>query len=120
MPVGTYLKKWYKSPFPACNIHCQNEPIVTDTVYSDILAINGSFTAAQFFDGTESLVCNIYPMKMYKQFVNVLQNNIRRQGAMSNSSVTEHRLKSAAKCKILLETTSSKIDKVNHTISIKI
>ena len=60
-----------------------NEPIATDTVYSDTPANDGRFTAAQFFVGTESLVCNIYPMKMDKQFVNVLQDNIRRRGAMS-------------------------------------
>ena len=52
-------------------------------MYSDTPAINGGFTSAQFFVGTEPLVCNIYPMKMDKQFVNVLQDNIRRRGAMS-------------------------------------
>ena len=57
--------------------------MATDTVYSDTPAIDGRFTAAQFFVGTESLVCDIYPMKMDKQFVNVLQDNIRRRGAMS-------------------------------------
>ena len=81
--MGTYLKKWYKSPFSACNVHCQNESVATDTVYSDTPAIDGRFTAVQFFVGTESLVCNIYPIKMDKQFVNVLQDNIRRRGAMS-------------------------------------
>ena len=25
MPMGTYLKKRYKPPFPACNVHCQND-----------------------------------------------------------------------------------------------
>src|SRR5687768_14722639 len=34
MPMGTYLKKRYKSPFPACNVHCRSEPVATDTVYS--------------------------------------------------------------------------------------
>ena len=83
MPMGTYLQKGYKSPFPACNVHCQKEPIATDTVYSDTPAINGKFTAAQFFADTESLLCNIYPMITDKQFVNVLLDNIRRRGAMS-------------------------------------
>ena len=59
-----------------------NQPVATDTVYFDTPAIDGRFTAVQFFVGTESLVCNIYPMKMDKQFVNVLQDNIRRRGAM--------------------------------------
>ena len=83
MPMGTYLKKRYKSPFPACNVHRQNEPVATDTVYSDTPAIDSGIKAAQFFVGTESLVCDIYPMKTDQQFVNVLQDNIRRRGAMS-------------------------------------
>ena len=83
MPMGTYLKKRYKSPFPACNVHCRNEPVATDTVYSDTPAIDSGITAAQFFVGTESMVCDVYPMQTDKQFVHVLQDNIRRRGAMS-------------------------------------
>ena len=63
MPMSTYLKKRYKTPFPACNVHCQSEPVAIDMVYSDTLAIDNRITAAQFFVGTESLVCDIYPMK---------------------------------------------------------
>ena len=66
MPMGTHLKKWYKSPFPACNVHCQDEPFATDTVYSDTPAIAGGVTAAQFFVGTKSLVCDVYLMKTDK------------------------------------------------------
>ena len=83
MPMGTYLKKRYKSPFPACNVHRRDEPVATDTVYSDTPAIDSGITAAQFFVGTESMVCDVYPLKTDKQFVNVLQDNIRRWGAMS-------------------------------------
>ena len=83
MPMGTYLKKRYKSPFPACNVHRRNEPVATDTVYSDTPAIDSGITAAQFFVGTESMVCDVYPMQTDKQFVHVLQDNIRRSGAMS-------------------------------------
>ena len=83
MPLGTYFKKWYKSPFSACIVHFQIEYVATDTVNSDTPAIDSGDTAAQLFVGTESLVCDIYPMKTGKQFVNVLQDNIRRRGAMS-------------------------------------
>lgn len=82
MPMGTYLKKRYKSPFPACNVNHRDEPVATDTVYSDTPAIDSGITAAQFFVGTESMVCDIYPLKSDKQFVNVLQDNIQRWGAM--------------------------------------
>src|SRR6478609_2890816 len=83
MPMGTYLKKKYKSPFPACNVHRRDEPVATDTVYSETAAIDSGITAAQFFVGTESMVCDVYPLKSDRQFVNVLQDNIRRWGAMS-------------------------------------
>ena len=52
-------------------------------VYSDMPAINNRVTAAQFFAGTESLVYDIYPLKTDSQFVNVLQDNIKRRRAMS-------------------------------------
>ena len=35
IPMSTILKKHYKSPFPAMNVHRRNEPIATDTVSSD-------------------------------------------------------------------------------------
>ena len=81
--MGTHLKKKYKSPFPANNVHRCNEPVATDTVYSNTPAIDSGATSAQFFCGTESLVCDVYGMKSDKQFVNTLQDNIRRWGAMS-------------------------------------
>ena len=52
MPMGTNLKKRYKSPFPACNVHRRDEPVATDTVCSDTPAIDSGITAAQFFVGT--------------------------------------------------------------------
>jgi hypothetical protein len=50
MPMSTYLKKRYKSPYPALNVHRRNEPVATDTVYSDTPAIvDGGETCAQIF-----------------------------------------------------------------------
>src|SRR5688500_4502887 len=83
MPMGTNLKKRYKSPFPACNVHRRDEPVATDTVYSDTPAIDSRITAAQFFVGTESMVCDVYPLKSDRQFGNVLQDNIWRREVMS-------------------------------------
>ena len=71
MPMGTYLKKRYKFPFPACNVPCQSEPVATYTVYSSTPAIDSRVTAAQFFVGIKLLACDIYLMKTYIQFVNV-------------------------------------------------
>src|SRR5688500_7650007 len=60
MPMGPHLKKRCKSPFPACNVHRCDEPVATDTVYSNTPAIDSRITAAQFFVGTESIVCDVY------------------------------------------------------------
>jgi hypothetical protein len=81
MPMSTILKKRYKSPNPALNVHRRDEPVATDTVYSDTPAINGGETAAQIFVGTRSYVTDVEGMKSDKQFVNTLEDNIRRRGA---------------------------------------
>jgi hypothetical protein len=82
-PMGTKLKKHYKSQYPALNVPRCNDPVATDTVYSDTPAIDGGETSAQFFIGTESLGCNVYGMKTDKQFVNTLEDNMRKWGAIS-------------------------------------
>jgi len=81
LPMSTLLKKCYKSPFPALNVHQCNEPIATDTIYSDNPAINSGATIAQVFVGTESLVTDVYSMKTDKQFVNTLEDQIQELGA---------------------------------------
>jgi hypothetical protein len=39
MPMSTYMKRRYKSPFPALNVHRRDESVATDTVYSDTPAM---------------------------------------------------------------------------------
>jgi len=61
IPMSTILKKHYKSPFPALNdVHHREEPVATDTVYLDMLAIDDGSTSAQIFVGTESLLTDCY------------------------------------------------------------
>ena len=81
MPMSTILKKRYKSPNPALNVHRRDEPVATDTVFSDTPAIDGGETAAQIFVGTRSYVTDVEGMKSVNQFVNTLEDNIRRRGA---------------------------------------
>jgi hypothetical protein len=82
MPNGTILKKHYKSPFPVLNVQRRDEPVATDTVYSDTPAIDRGETCAQILVGTETMVTDVYGMKTDKQFVNTLEDNIRERGAM--------------------------------------
>ena len=81
IPMSTHLKRHFKSPFPAHNVPRRSEPLATDTVYSNTPAVNNGSTYAQFFVGLESMVCDVFPMKTDKQFVNTLEDVIRRRGA---------------------------------------
>ena len=71
----------------------RHEPVATDTVFSDTLAVDSGVKQAQVFAGRHTLVADAYPMKTGKQFVNTLEDNIRRRGAMdkfqSDSAKTE-------------------------------
>ena len=81
-PASTMLKKNFKSPFLAFNVKCWHEPVATNTIYSNIPAIYDSSTSAQIFVGAETLVTDIYGMKNDKEFINTLEDNIRKRGAM--------------------------------------
>ena len=79
---GLQLKKTFKTPFAACNVHRRNEAVATDTVFSDVPAIDDGSTAAQLFVGRESLVTDAYGIKTEKQFFNTLEDNIQKRGAI--------------------------------------
>ena len=87
------MKKHLKSRNPALNIPRRHEPVATDTVFSDTPAVDSGVKQAQVFVGRDALVADAYPMKCGKQFVNTLEDNIRRRGAidklLSDSAKTE-------------------------------
>ena len=87
------MKKHLKSRNPALNILRRHESVATDTVFSDTPAVDSGVKQAQVFFGMDTLVADAYPMKSGKQFVNTLEDNIRRRGAMdkflSDSAKTE-------------------------------
>jgi len=56
--------------------------VATDTVYSDTPAIDDGATCAQVFVGRDTLVADVYGMKSDKQFVDTLEDNIHKRGAM--------------------------------------
>ena len=76
------MKKHIKSRNPALNIHRRHEPVATDTIFSDTPAVDIGVKQAQVFVGRDTLVADAYPMKSRRQFVNTLEDNIRRRGAM--------------------------------------
>jgi septum formation inhibitor MinC len=79
--MSTILKKWYKSPNPALNVRPRDEPVATDTIYSDTPVIDCGITSAQLFVGTKTHTADVYPIKSDKQFVNTLLDNITQRGA---------------------------------------
>ena len=87
------MKKHLKSRNPRLNIPRRHEAVATDTVFSDTPAVDSGVKQAQVFVGRDTLVVDAYTMKSGKQFVNTLEDNIRRQGAMdkllSDSAKTE-------------------------------
>jgi hypothetical protein len=72
-----------KSPNPAMNIPRRFEPVATDSVYSNAPAINNGCFTAQFFVGRDTLVCDVYPLKSDKDFINTLEDVIHKPGAMA-------------------------------------
>jgi hypothetical protein len=60
MPMSTVLKKHYKSPVPTLNVHGHEEALATNTVYSNVPAVDSGVTIAQLFVGLTSTVCDVY------------------------------------------------------------
>ena len=58
--MSTHLTRYFRSPFPALNIPCQQESVATDTIYVDTPAIDCGHARAQFYCGTDSQVCDVY------------------------------------------------------------
>ena len=75
------------------NVPRRHESVATDSIFSYTPAVDSSVKQAQVFVGRDSLVAVVYPMKSGKQFVNTLEDNTRRRGAMdkllSDSAKTE-------------------------------
>jgi hypothetical protein len=57
-------------------VHPRDEPVATDTIYSDTPAINCGITSAQLLVGTKTHTADVYPIKSDKQFVIMLLDNI--------------------------------------------
>jgi hypothetical protein len=63
-------------------VHPCDEPVATDTIYSNTPAIDCGITSAQLFVGTKTCFpSDVYPIKSDKQFVNTLLDNITQRGA---------------------------------------
>ena len=70
-------------PSPACNVLRRNEPVAANTFYAaGTPAVGaGGVKTAQFFCGRKSLVIDTHGMKSNAEFVNTLEDVIRKRGA---------------------------------------
>ena len=82
LPQSTVLQKTWNTSNPALNIERRNEDVACDIVYSDTPAVDNGAKAAVIFFGTSSHVTDIEEIKTDKEFVNALEDNIRKRGAM--------------------------------------
>jgi hypothetical protein len=80
--VSDTIQQHWKSCFPACNVHRHNEAVATDTIFSDTPAVDSGVKAAQPFVARTSLIADVYGVKTDKEFVNILEDNIHKWGAM--------------------------------------
>ena len=85
LPNTFPMKKHIKSRNPALNIPRRHED-----VFSDTPAVNSGVKLDQVFVHKDTLVADAYPMKSGKQFVNTLDDDIRRWAAMDNTANEIH------------------------------
>ena len=80
---GHNIMQTIQSPYPAHNVWRRHEPVASDTIFSEVPAVdtNGQ-TMAQLFVGRKSLVIDVFGMSTEKEFVNTFEDVIRKRGAM--------------------------------------
>ena len=81
--MSAHLQRHYKSPFPALKVNQRDKDVAIDTIYANTPDIEHGYLAAQFFVGTTSLVSDVYGVKTDTQFLQTLQDNVRKCGAMN-------------------------------------
>ena len=113
------MKRHLKSRNPALNVPRRHEAVATDTVYSDTSAVDSGVQQAQLFVGKESLVSDIYPIRSSKQFVNTLEDNICRHGAMDKLISDSAKNEITTRSSTSTGHTTSVIGSLSHTIRIK-
>ena len=81
-PASSVTKKSFLFPFPAFNMKLRSETVATDTVHCDTPAIENCSARAKMFVGAKNILTNVRGMNSYEQFVNSLEDNTRKRGAM--------------------------------------
>jgi hypothetical protein len=85
---GHRIIQTIQSPFPAHNVWRRNEPVASDTIFSEVAAMHQWPNDGPDFVGRTSLVIDIYGMSSEKQFVNTLEDVIRKGERWTSSLPT--------------------------------
>ena len=80
------FKSNYKFTFLDINVHCRHELVATDTVYCGTSVIEDRHNLDQIFVEKNTLLTDVYVMKLDKKFASTLSYKIRQRGAMENLS----------------------------------
>jgi hypothetical protein len=114
--AGPNMMKTYKSPFPTCNVCHRNEAVATNTIISQVPAVDtGGIKVTQIFVGCNTLVCDVYGLCSESQFINSLLD----KAPWTSSSVTALLLRYQPKFLVYYATFKSTVGKVNPTCNIK-
>ena len=71
------LRQTFKLTFPEMNVFKRNKGVATDTIYSNVSAMDNGSKHAKIYVGRKTLVIDVYPIKNEKLLVKTLQGNIR-------------------------------------------
>ena len=82
LPMGSSLRKMFKSANPALNVPRRAEDVAAAFLYADTPTVDSGEKIATIFVGTSSGVTDVYGIKKSKQFVDTLEDDGRERGAM--------------------------------------
>jgi len=88
-------------------------------IYSNTPAIDDGATCAQICVGRETLVADVYGMKSDKQFIDTLEDNVHKRGAMDKLISDSAQVKISNKVKDFCEPFVLMIGSWNLTTNIK-
>ena len=111
------FRKHFKSRFPAFNVPRRHEPVATDTMWSEVPAIDRGAKGAQVFVGRTTKFVDVYPVRTDGEYVQTLEDNICRRGAMD---MLMPRHNSVTRSRISYVCTRSPTIRASHTTSTKI
>ena len=79
---STHLRRQFKSPNPALNLHRRNEPDATDQIFATEPTLDGAETSCHIFVGQDSKITDVYKSKdnSGEAFLGAFQDRVCERG----------------------------------------